>query len=84
MVVNKNNMNIIEAIQAAEGGKLITGGVLKIMNHFLKYIGGGIFHEYQIIDGKAIYRYRKTEFHMQEILTVNWEIVEEANLFPKK
>ncbi len=44
-------MNIIEAIQAAENGQLITNNFLEMSDQFLKYINGGVFFKY---DSKTI------------------------------
>ncbi len=68
-------MNIIEAIQAAEQGALITNNFLKINNRFLKYIKSGVFYEYEIIDKKHVYKYEVREFSMGQILSIAWELV---------
>lgn len=71
-------MTIIEAIQQAEGGALITNTFLKQIGHFLKYIKGGVFYEYEIVDDKAIYKYEVREFDMAEILSNSWQVVEDV------
>ncbi len=69
-------MNIIQAIQAAEQGSLITNNFLKMNDFFLKYINNGVFFQYKIIDKKAIYKYEVRDFSMGHVLTTSWEIVE--------
>lgn len=70
-------MNIIEAMQQAEGGKLITNNFLKSRGHFLKYIKGGVFFQYEVVDGKHNYKYEVRKFSMADILSIGWEIVED-------
>ena len=67
-------MTIIEAIQRAENGKLITNNFIK--GRFLKYIQGGIFYEYELINGKPEYKYEVRHFSMAEILSIGWEVLE--------
>lgn len=74
-------MNIIEAIQKAENGELITNNFLKTHNSFLKYISGGVFYEYELIDDKPIYKYEVREFSMAEVLSTGWETVPNLNYF---
>lgn len=76
-------MTIIEAIQQAENGKHITGGITKTMDCFLKYIKGGVFYKYQINpDGTTTYKYEVREFSMGDILSNNWEVTD-AKINPK-
>ena len=63
-------MNIIEAIQHAENGKLIRNGILKRIDRVLKYMGRGVFYEYELIDGYTVYKYEVREFNMGHILTI--------------
>lgn len=77
-------MNIIEAIQAAEQGKLIQNGLLKRINHCLKYIGNGVFSEYLLMNGVAIHKYDKSVFSMGHIISNNWEIITEPISFKNK
>ncbi len=74
-------MNIIQAIQAAEQGKLITNNFLQTIRHFLKYMGEGVFYEYEIVDDKAVYKYEVRNFSMAEVLSAEWELVENRNYF---
>jgi hypothetical protein len=79
-------MNIIEAIQQAEGGKLIRNGMLKRIDHFLKYMGGGVFYEYELISGKDLtsskkYKYEVREFSVGYILSNDWEVFDGDSLF---
>ncbi len=75
-------MNIIEAFQAAENGALITNGFLKRIDHFLKYMGNGVFYQYQVINGKHEYKYPHRDFSFSDITSISWEIVEN-NFFKK-
>lgn len=76
-------MNIIEAIQAAENGKLITNSTLKLMGCFLKYIRGGVFYQYvKLPDGHTEYKYEVREFSMGDVLNISWEI-SDAKINPK-
>ncbi len=74
-------MTIIEAIQKAESGALITNHLLK-PNGFLKYIAKGIFFQYMLVDGLPKYRFEVREFSVGQILCNTWEVVEE-NYFPE-
>lgn len=69
-------MNIIEAIQHAENGKLITNNFLNRIDDFLKYQKNGVFYRYTIENGKPQYKYEVREFSMAEILSIGWEVVE--------
>lgn len=69
-------MTIIEAIQRAENGALITNNFLKINEMFLKYIRGGVFYQYEIVDGKPVYKYEVREFSMAYILSIGWEVLD--------
>lgn len=78
-------MNIIEAIQAAENGHCIRNGMLKRIDHFLKYMGGGIFNEYAVISRKDLtsskeLKYHREDFTMAYILSNDWEIFDDSNL----
>jgi hypothetical protein len=68
-------VNIIEAIQAAENGALITNNFMKINNRFLKYIKGGIFYEYELVDSKPVYKYEVRNFSMAEVMSIGWEVL---------
>ena len=57
-------MNIIEAIQQAENGDLITNNFLKITDSFLKYMGNGVFYQYEVRD-----------FSMAYVLSTGWEVL---------
>lgn len=67
-------MNIIEAFQSAEKGKLITNNFLKTSENYLKYEKSGIFQRYMIINGRPVYQYSVNQFIMSEILSTGWEI----------
>lgn len=69
-------MNIVEAIQRAENGHLITNSILKRVNHFLKYMGSGVFYEYEVIGCKHNFKYEVRNFEVGYILDIGWEIVE--------
>lgn len=78
-------MNVIEAIQAAEGGALITNTFLKSIGRFLRYKGNGIFYEYELVqvdpkdessEYKAEYKHEVRVFSISYILNKNWEKVE--------
>lgn len=69
-------MNIIEAMQKAEQGKLITNNFLKISNNVLKYVRNGEFEQYEIIDGILNYRFKVTQFTYAFIISIGWEVVE--------
>ncbi len=68
-------MNIIEAIQKAEQGKLITNNFLKINNSFLMYIGHGLFEEFKTIDGEDKYVRDVTEFSIAHIISTGWSVL---------
>lgn len=68
-------MNIIEAIQQAENGKLIRHNFGRRSTSVLKYMDAGIFYEYEIVDGKAHYLYAVRDFPIAQILSTAWEIV---------
>lgn len=70
-------MNIIEAMQAAESGSLITNGFRKSIDGFLKYIGEGLFFQYRVVDGRHEYKYDVRKFSFAEIIANDWEIVED-------
>lgn len=66
-------MNIIEAIQAAENGKLITNSFKKRSGRFLIYATGGVFFEYEIVGNNKSYKYEIRDFSMGDILHNAWE-----------
>lgn len=68
-------MNIIEAIQAAENGKLITNNFLKISGRFLKYDEAGVFNEYQLVNDKPEYQFDVRHFSTGEVLSIGWEVL---------
>mgnify|MGYP003375084777 CR=1 FL=1 len=70
-------MDIIEAIQQAESGKLITNNFLKINDYFLKYIKNGVFAQYKIINKKAVYCYEVRNFSYAECISIGWEVLTE-------
>ncbi len=76
-------MNIIEAFQSAENGKLITNNFLKTRNHVLKYISRGVFFQYEIIGDKTEYKYEVRGFDFGEIMSIGWEIVEQKETYFK-
>jgi hypothetical protein len=69
-------MTIIEAFQQAENGKLITNNFLKSRGHILKYISGGVFYQYELINDKTTYKYEVRNFSLAEIITIGWEVLE--------
>ena len=68
-------MNIIEAIQAAENGALITNKFMKLSNRFLKYTKVGVFDKYELIEDRPIYKFAVRNFTMGEIISTSWEIL---------
>lgn len=68
-------MNIIEAIQQAENGALITNNFLKFTNSFLKYMGNGVFYQYTLVNDKPVYKYEVRDFSMAYVISTGWEIV---------
>ena len=68
-------MNIIEAIQQAENGALITNNFLKFTNSFLKYMGSGVFYQYKLFDDKPVYKYEVRDFSIAYILSTGWEVL---------
>jgi hypothetical protein len=72
-------MTIIEAFQKAENGALITNGFLKGRDHFLKYMGLGVFYEYELVNGKPGFKYIVREFPISYIISIDWEIVPNEN-----
>lgn len=80
-------MNIIEAFQAAENGKIITNNFLKISNNYLIYHSKGNFkrYEYNERDNSSIYTGNVSHFNMAEIISTGWQIVEKDwNIFKNK
>ena len=74
-------MNIIEAIQYAENGKLITNGFLKMTNSYLEYWREGVFREHRIIsDDKTTFVCEHYAFSMGYILANDWELVHTLKL----
>ena len=73
-------MNIIEAIQEAEAGALITNHFLKSIGHFMKYVSGGVFFEYEIVNGKANYKYEVRDFSMSDVIS-HWEVMSDNDYF---
>lgn len=69
-------MNIIQAFQKAENGALITNNFLKHSDMILKYMGNGVFFQYEIEEGKPLYKYEVREFSLGQILSIGWEVVE--------
>ncbi len=68
-------MNIIEAIQQAENGALITNNFLKTSNSFLKYMGKGIFYEYTLVRDKPVYKYEVRDFSTAYVISIGWEVL---------
>jgi hypothetical protein len=68
-------MNIIEAVQKAEQGKLITNCFMKETG-FYEYVSLGVFNKHDIILNQAYFRYSFNTFTLAEILTTSWEIIE--------
>lgn len=62
-------------MQSAENGHLITNNFMKLNNRFLKYINGGVFYEYELVDEKPIYKYEVRNFSMGEIFSIGWEVL---------
>jgi len=75
-------MNIIEAIQAAENGALITNKFMKMNKRFLKYAKAGFFDGYELIDEKPTFKFTVRNFTMGEIISTTWEIVPQNSLTP--
>lgn len=78
-------MNIIEAIQQAENGKCIRNRMLKRISHYLKYMKGGVFYEYEIIwehqlSSRKEYKYEIRGFSVGYILSNDWEIFDDSEL----
>ncbi len=74
-------MGIVEAVQKAEGGELITNNFLKPVGLFLRYMGNGVFNEYEIEDGIPKFKYQRRYFSMAYILSIGWETVENKEWF---
>ena len=68
-------MNIIEAIQQAEGGKLIRNNSSHRNSSFLKYMGDGVFYAYEVVGGIPHYLYVVRDFSIGHILSTAWEII---------
>lgn len=68
-------MNIIQAIQKAENGALISNN-FKLSRRFLKYTSNGTFRQYSIIDGKAVFDGKVELFPMGDILSIAWEVLD--------
>lgn len=68
-------MNIIEAIQQAENGVLITNNFLKFTHSFLKYMGKGVFYQYELVDDKPVYKYEVRDFSTAYVLSNGWEVL---------
>lgn len=68
-------MNIIEAIQSAENGDLISNNFMNLNNSFLKYNGGGVFLQYQLVNNKPVFKYTVRNFSMAEIISTGWEVL---------
>ncbi len=68
-------MNIIQAIQAAENGSLITNNFLKKNNRFLKYMKGGTFYEYELVNKIPMFKYSIINFSMADVISIGWEIL---------
>ena len=68
-------MNIIQAIQAAENGAIITNNFLKLTNTYLMYIDSGVFTElhFNNNDNKFYPQGNIDRFNMAEILSTGWE-----------
>lgn len=66
-------MNLINALKAAQEGELISR--VSKPETFLKYIKNNCFFQYQIIDGKAIFKYEVWDFTLPEILSTDWIII---------
>lgn len=69
-------MNIIEAIQQAENGALITNNFLKFTDSFLKYMGNGVFYQYKLVDDKPVYKYEVRDFSTAHVLSTGWEALQ--------
>ncbi len=70
-------MNIIQAIQEAENGALITDNFMRHNNRFLKYIERGVFFQYELIEKKPVYKFEVRNFSMADVLSIAWEILPE-------
>lgn len=68
-------MNIIEAIQKAENGALITNNFLDLNKRFLKYAGNGIFDEYELVNNKAVYLKQVNHFSVAQMVTNEWKVL---------
>lgn len=69
-------MNIIEAIQYAEKGKLITNGFIKRNNSYLEYWKEGVFREHRIVEqGQTEFTCEHRHFSMASVLATDWELV---------
>ena len=66
-------MNIIEAIQAAENGWLITNNFLKPHKQYLKYVYNGIFNLYDVNGKEPKLLSEQRTFFMHDVLTIGWE-----------
>lgn len=71
-------MNIIQAFQQAENGKIIRNGFLNMRGHFLYYIKDGIFYQYELIGDTTYYKYEIHNFSTAYILSNDWEVMKES------
>lgn len=67
-------MSIIEAIQHAESGYLITCSFYESQKIYLRYIGGGVFNECKTINGRETVIDSTTRFSTAYILTNTWKL----------
>lgn len=69
-------MNLIEAFLQAEQGKLISNNFIETNSRVLKYMGNGVFYEYEIVNDKPIYKYEVRTFTVASIISTGWYVVE--------
>jgi hypothetical protein len=73
--MSEKEMNIIEAMQAAESGRLITNNFIETSNCFLKYVSKGVFDQYQVINEQPMYKYQVHYFSMAEVISTGWKVL---------
>jgi hypothetical protein len=75
-ITPRKKLNIVEAMLYAENGALIRNNFLEGVGHFLKYVSGGVFHEYQVVNGRAIFKNEVREFNFAYVIS-QWEVVDD-------
>ena len=69
-------MNIIDTIRWAKEGKVIANNYWKVPHKCLKYMGNGIFCEYEIEAERLVRKREIDSFRLEDILSSGWEVVD--------